>query len=223
MTLLAERLSGDPVFNHLSERDRKDLASLAFEMRYSKGQFICLQDDVWKRALYLSAGKLNWVMIAPDGKRQVVFRVSPGSIVWGHSLFDDAPMPASIEAAEDCKVCMWDGEDILPIVSRNVDAVWAITHGLVRSMRAVRDVVYGFAFHPVAGRLASLLLKHYAPAEGQASARDLSLEEMAQMIGSTREVISKILHDFASDGLIEINRVEIKFNDCARLEKIFNE
>lgn len=222
MVSLAERLYGDPVFNYLSERDRKDLASLAFEKRYSKGQLICMQNDIWKRALYLSEGKLSWVMVAPDGKRQVIFHVLPGSVVWGHSLFDNSPMPASLEATEDSKVCMWHGESILPIVSRNVDAVWAVTHGLVGSMRAVRDVVYGFAFHPVAGRLANLLLKHYAPTEGQTATRDLSLEEMSQMIGSTREVISKILHDFARDGLIEVSRVEIKFTDRARLEQIVN-
>lgn len=220
---LIESLAKDPVFSHLSERDRADLENLAYHKTYQKGQIICLQGDLWKRALYLSSGKLGWVMIAPDGKRQVVFRVKPGNVVWGHSLFDNAPMPASLEVMEDSETCIWDGEKLLPIVSHSVDAVWAITYGLVKSMRIVRDVVYGFAFHPVAGRLANLLLKHYQPNEGQAAPRDLTLDEMAQTIGSTRELVSKTLHQFADAGIIKVSRVEITFTDRNRLEEIVHE
>jgi len=124
---------------------------------------------------------------------------------------------------EDCEVCMWEGDAIMPLISRNVDAVWAITRNLIVAMRRVRDVVYGFAFHPVAGRLANLLLRHYKPVEGQAAPRDLTLDEMAHTVGSTRELVSKTLHQFASEGMIEISRVEITFTDRKKLEQLIYE
>ncbi|MCP4139254.1 MAG: Crp/Fnr family transcriptional regulator [Chloroflexi bacterium] len=219
----SEQIAKDDVFSHLSTRDHEELERLAFHASYKKGQYICMQDDIWNRALYISSGKLGWVMLSPDGKRQVVFRMGPGRIVWGHSLFDGEPMPAALEVMEDCEVCIWEGDAIMPIVSRNVDAVWAITRKLVGTMRKVRNVVYGFAFHPVAGRLANLLLNHYKPAEGQAASRDLTLDEMAQTVGSTRELVSKTLHQFAGEGMIEISRVEITFTDRSKLEQLINE
>lgn len=219
----AQRLAKDDVFSHLTTRDHEELARLSFRKSYRKGQYICIQDDVWKRVLYIDTGKLGWVMLSPDGKRQVVFRMGPGHVVWGHSLFDGEPMPASLEVMEDCEACTWEGESIMPIISRSVDAVWAITHELVTTMRQVRDVVYGFAFHPVAGRLARLLLTHYQPVEGRATPRDLTLDEMAHTVGSTRELISKTLHQFAGEGMIKISRVEITFTDRAKLEQIVNE
>ena len=219
----SEKLAKDDVFSHLSTRDHEDLARLAFHKNYRKGQYICMQDDIWKRALYISSGKLGWVMLSPDGKRQVVFRMGAGCVVWGHSLFDGESMPAALEVMEDCEVCIWEGDAILPILSHNVDAVWAITSKLVGTMRKVRDVVYGFAFHPVAGRLAHLLLNHYKPAEGQAAPRDLTLDEMAHTVGSTRELVSKTLHQFAGEGMIEISRVEITFTDRSKLEQLINE
>jgi CRP/FNR family transcriptional regulator, cyclic AMP receptor protein len=219
----SEQIAKDDVFSHLSMRDHEELVRLAYKTSYKKGQYICMQDDVWNRVLYISSGKLGWVMLAPDGKRQVVFRMGPGRIVWGHSLFDGEPMPAALEVMEDCDVCLWEGDAITPIISRNVDAVWAITRILVRTMRKVRDVVYGFAFHPVAGRLANLLLNHYNPAEGQAAPRDLTLDEMAHTVGSTRELVSKTLHQFAGEGMIEISRVEITFTDRSKLEQLINE
>ena len=219
----SEKLAKDDVFSRLSTHDHEDLARLAFHKSYHKGQYICMQDDIWNRALYVNSGKLGWVMLSPDGKRQVVFRMGPGRVIWGHSLFDGEPMPAALEVMEDCEVCIWEGDAIIPILSRNVDAVWAITRKLVITMRKVRDVVYGFAFHPVAGRLAHLLLNHYKPAEGQAAPRDLTLDEMAHTVGSTRELVSKTLHQFAGEGMIEISRVEITFTDRKKLEKLINE
>ncbi len=71
--------------------------------------------------------------------------------------------------------------------------------------------------------MAHLLLNHYKPAEGQAAPRDLTLDEMAHTVGSTRELVSKILHQFAGEGMIEISRVEITFTDRGKLEKLINE
>lgn len=222
-TKLSDRLAKNDVFSNLSEQDHQELGRLAFSATYRKGQCICLHDDIWKRALYIHSGQLAWVMISLDGKRQVVFRMGPEHVVWGHSLFDGEPMPATLEVMEDCEVCMWEGDDILPILSRNVNAVWAITRDLVTTMRLVRDVVYGFAFHPVAGRLANLLLSHYQSNDGEASPRDLSLEEMAHTVGTTKELVSKTLHQFAGEGMIEISRVEITFTDRDKLEMLIHE
>ena len=218
-----QKLAKDDVFSYLSTCDHEELARLAFTKKYHKGQYISMQDDIWACALYIKSGKLGWVMLSPDGKRQVVFRMGAGRVVWGHSLFDGEPMPAALEVMEDCEVCIWEGDVIKPILSRNVDALWAITRNLVGIMRKVRDVVYGFAFHPVAGRLAHLLLHHYKDIEGKVAPRDLTLDEMAHTIGTTRELVSKTLHQFAGEGMIEISRVEITFTDRAKLEELIDE
>jgi CRP-like cAMP-binding protein len=87
-------------------------------------------------------------------------------------------------------------------------------------MRHVREVVYGFAFHPVAGRLARLLLTHYESAGGKPAPRDLTLDQMADTVGTTRELVSSTLHRFADEGLIRVNRVEFAFLDREGLENL---
>ena len=223
MTNFPADLANDDIFTHLSPKDHQDLAQVAVRKRYQRGEIICFQGDLWRHAIYIVSGKLNWVMLAPDGKRQVVLRPKAGEVVWGHSLFDDAAMPASLEVIEDCDVYLWQGRDLLPILSRNVDAVWAITRHLVQTIRQARDFIYGFAFHPVAGRLARLLLTYYDPAEGETTLRDLTLDEMAHSVGSTRELVSKTLHQFAAQGMIDINRVEIVFKDPSKLSEMMHD
>ena len=220
MDALHDCLTKIPVFSKLSPVDRTHLAQIATRKTYRKGQFICLEGDIWPYVLYIASGRVGWVMISPEGKRQVVFCPGPCDVVWSHSLFDDEPMPASLEVMEDCEVFLWHGEQISPIVSRHVEAVWDIARELVVTMRQIREVVYGFAFHPVAGRLARLLLNRYQPVEGQPAHRDLTLDEMADTIGTTRELVSRTLHRFADDGMIKINRLEFVFMDREQLETL---
>jgi CRP/FNR family transcriptional regulator len=77
-----------------------------------------------------------------------------------------------------------------------------------------------FAFHPVAGRLARLLLTHYKPVDGQPAPRNLTLDQMAETVGTTRELVSRTLHRFADEGLVRVNRVEFAFLDRGGLEEL---
>jgi len=208
MTKLNDGLAQAPVFKKLAAADRAELIRLAEVKTYRKGEFICWQDEVWPKALYIASGRIEWTMLSPDGKRQVVFGLGAGDVV---------------EVMARCQVYQWPREVVMPIVSRNVDAVWDVSRLLVLAMRHVREVVYGFAFHPVAGRLARLLLNHYQPIEGQHTPRDLTLDEMAATVGTSRELVCKVLYRFADAELIRINRTEFVFTDRKKLEELAGE
>lgn len=220
MNDLAERLKTAVVFSKLAPADRTAAARVARRVTYRKGECICCQGEVWRNVLFIVAGQIEWTMLSPDGKRQVVFDLRAGDVVWAHSNFDDQPMPASLEVVEDCAAYLWTREVVTPIVSRNVEAVWDVTRVLIRWMRRVRELVYGFAFHPVAGRLARLLLDRYQPAPGQRAQRDLTLDEMAASIGTTRELVCKLLYRFADEKMIQINRTEFVFTNREKLEQL---
>lgn len=220
MKKLSIKLAEAPVFRQLTPEDRKKVAQLAILRTYQKGEFLCWQDEVWPKVLYIDSGRLDWLMLSPSGKRLSVFQIQSGGIVWAHSIFDEQPMPASLRALTRSIVYQWSAQSIMPIVSRNVDAVWEIASLLVHSMRHVREVVYGYAFHSVSERLARLLLSYYQPEEGQAVPRDLTLDEMAAIVGSTRELVCKILYRFAKHDLLQIHRRELVFTDIERLHAL---
>ncbi len=223
MTKLSDGFAQAPVFNKLTAADRAELIRLAEVKTYRKGEFICWQDEVCPKAFYIASGRIEWTMLSPDGKRQVVFGLRAGDVVFGHSLFDDHPMPASLEVMARCRVYQWPREVVMPIVSRDVEAVWDVSRLLVLAMRHVREIVYGFAFHPVSGRLARLLLNHYQPIEGQRAPRDLTLDEMAATVGTSRELVCKVLYRFADAEMIRINRTEFVFTDRKKLEELAGE
>jgi len=217
---LRQCLETAPVFSKLSPADRDELVQLAQRRQYHKGQCVCMQDTIWDEVLHVHGGRLGWSMLSLDGKRQVVFELGPCDVVWGHSLFDNDPMPASLEALEPTVIYAWRREVVMPIVSRNVEAVWDVTRVLVKAMRTVREVVYGFAFHRVSGRLARLLLNRYEPEEGQSVRRDITLDEMADGVGTTRELISRVLHSFDDEGMIKVSRARFTFVNREKLEAL---
>jgi len=133
---------------------------------------------------------------------------------------DGLSMPASLEVREDTVLYFWERDSILPVIQQNAQASWDVANILIQYMRNVREVVYGFAFHPVAGRLARLLLTHYNATDGQLAPRNLTLDQMADTVGTTRELVSRTLHRFANEGLIHVNRVEFAFLDRERLESL---
>lgn len=213
-------LSNAPVFSKLTERERADLTARATEKKYSKDEYVCWQGEVWPYVAFIASGRLEWAMLSPEGRRQVVFALRPCEVVWGHSVVDSLTMPASLEVREEATLYLWEREAILPVVQRNAQAAWDVSTILIQYMRHVREVVYGFAFHPVAGRLARLLLTHYDSVDGQPAPRNLTLDQMADTVGTTRELVSRTLHRFADEGLIRVNRVEFAFLDRDGLENL---
>ncbi|MFZ5857105.1 MAG: Crp/Fnr family transcriptional regulator [Chloroflexota bacterium] len=220
MPNILECLSQAPVFSKLTERERAELVAKATEKKFSRDEFVCWQGEEWPYVAYIASGRLEWAMLSPEGRRQVVFTLRPCEVVWGHSVVDGLSMPASLEVREDAVLYLWERDAILPIIQKNAQAAWDVSNILIRYMRNVREVVYGFAFHPVAGRLARLLLTHYNPVDGRPAPRNLTLDQMADTVGTTRELVSRTLHRFADEGLIRVNRVEFAFLDREKLENL---
>ena len=148
----------------------------------------------------------------------IIETFDPCEIFWGMAFFkDDAPMPVRLVAAEDSHLLMWPKKQLQPIMARNGKAAWELSVLLISRMQHASDIVEDLAFQPVAGRLARLLVDRFGDVKGERVSRDLTLDEMAAHIGSTREMVSRILHRFASEGMIEITRTEFGFMDWGKL------
>ncbi len=220
MDNFTQHLSRAEVFNKLPVAECTELAKLAGRRRLKNGEFLFHEGDVWPNVIFLASGQLRWAMLSAGGREYVLFTVKPGDVFWGHSIFDDQPMPASLMAMKPSTVYIWPREVILPALDRNPSAMWEITKVLVRTMRAAREIIYGLAFHPVAGRLATLLLDRFPSQKDVAIERDMTLSDIATRVASSPEVVCRLLQQFHSDGLLEITRAKITLRDRAALEHL---
>lgn len=217
---LIEILSNNPVFSHLSVDDRNRLNELAITRRYRKGQWITFYGEVWPYLFVVQDGRVNAVKESKEGRSLTVMALEHGEVFWGLAFFQEgALMPVSLRAIEDCRIHMWSQDRMLPMLLRNGKMSWELSCLMMVRMKRASEIVEELAFQPNIGRLARLLLDNYEDAVGEYVSRDLTLDEMGSRIGSTREVVCRLLYRFAEEGAIEIKRTEFMITDKEMLEK----
>jgi CRP-like cAMP-binding protein len=220
MNDLLHHLQQSSTFRQLPPKEIDLLVRQAIPKKLRAGDYLCHQGDVWQYTVLLGKGELRWAMISVGGREQVLFRVLPGHVFWAHSMFDGQPMPASLQAAKTSQVYLWSKEMIAPLLTRNPAVMWEILGRMTAIMRQAREVIYGLAFKPVAGRLAKLLLEQAAGQAGQPIQRELTLNEIAATIATSQEVVCRLLYQFQSDKLIELDRACFRLSDTAGLEQL---
>ena len=218
MNDLIKKLANAEFFGQFPKKDRAALAELAIPRRLRAGEYSCFQGDMWPNVLFLAEGNLDWVMVSVAGKEHVLFSLNPNDVFWGHSIFDDKPMPASLKATENSMIYRWEREAILPILYRHPETLWEIAGVLTSTMRKAREIIYGLAFQPVAGRLATLLLDRFSDPNDTSVERDLTLNAIASRVASSPEVVCRVLHQFQAEGILEVTRATITLHNRSALE-----
>lgn len=222
MEKTARQLQQAEIFNKLPIAECMSLINSGRQRRFNPGDFLCHEGDVWPYVIFVARGELRWTILSAGGREYVLFTVGPGGVFWGHSIFDEQPMPASLMVTRTADIFQWPREVILPVMYRHPEAIWRICAILVRTMRQAREIIYGLAFRPVAGRLANLLLERF-PSEEATMERDLTLGEMASMVASSPEVVCRLLQQFHADGLLEITRASFTLCDRTSLERLIED
>ena len=136
-------------------------------------------------------------------------------------LFDKGKNnPAAIRTAQKGRLLLWHKTQIEEIVSRNPQVAWGLFNLLAQKMSRVGEMVEELVFQPLTGRLANLLIEQFDIVDSDVISRDLTLDQMAARIGSTREMVCKILYQFSDEKIINIQRTQLKINDRPRLYEI---
>ncbi len=216
---LAALLNDANVFGNFTIAQKQRLISLAVQREIERDKPLFWQGDQWKNVLLIAVGKLRSVIHSLDGRSFVVSTWEQGVEFWPHTLFDNKPMPSTLEAEQDSVIYQWDGETVLRILFENAGAVRALLNRQVGLIRKRREKIADLVFQPVTGRLAKLLLER-VPASEDSSQRDLTLDQIASMVATSPEVVCRTLYQFQRSGLLQITRASITLHDRAALERL---
>ena len=219
MDNLLALLSRNPVFAQLDASGRSLLAGRGITRRYRKDEIIALLGDVWPYFFMVGQGCVHAVKESAEGRRLIVTALEPGDILWGMAFFlHEATMPVTLTAHEACTITLWDRELLVPLFIANGTSLWELSCLMVDRMQHASDLVDNLAFHTVTGRVARMVLDRFGRSVGTPVARDMTLAEMAAMVGTTREVVCRTLYRLAEDEIIQITRTEFILTDKDALE-----
>jgi len=221
ITELAKLLTQHPIFASLKPTNQKQLLQQAIPRSYQKDEWIVHYGDIWPYLFVVEEGNVTALKESFEGRSLIVTTIMAEEIFWGLAFFnDDAPMPVALVASEACRIHLWSRERLLPMLLENGRMSWELSRLMVKQMQRASDIVEDLAFHTVTSRLARLLLGRYQATSDIPVARDLTLDEMAARIGSTREMVCRALYRFADDEMIRITRTEFIFTNREKLAKL---
>jgi CRP-like cAMP-binding protein len=212
------------LFANVGEHEMRALADRTTMREVPRGRVILQPEDQPRMVYIIKEGRVKVSRYSPDGKEQILTLLQAGD-VFGELSLVRATEPVHVEAFEDTLLCGMSSEDFLALIRRQPEVMLHVMKALAERLRAAEEEIADLAFRDVPGRLASLLLRlaqaygHPGPA-GQRLALRLTHQDMAAMIGSTRETVTAILSRFRDEGLIAIEQRHIVILDREGLQQV---
>ncbi|MDB4886243.1 MAG: cyclic nucleotide-binding protein [Gemmatimonadetes bacterium] len=220
MTVLTpDFLATIPLFSGLHRDELNKFAELTRERAYPKGSVILFQDDPGDSLFVLRTGRVKVVLIGEDGREVILGVLEPGAHFGELALIDDQPRSAHVIAMDDANLLILRREDFRRRVEANPSVAWALLTELSRRLRRADQKIGGLVLLDVPGRIARLLLDLATESGGPTIEKALTHQTIAQMIGASRETVSRAMKEFQDQGLILVERRRIAVGDREALEK----
>ena len=169
-------------------------------------------------------GKIKLTRAAADGRENLLLVVGPGEMFGELSLFDPRPRTASAIAVTDSRLGALAHDDLRHWLTGRPDVALHLLQALAQRLRRANDVVADLVFTDVPGRVAKALLDladrfGAVRDDGLQVNHDLTQEELAQLVGASRETVNKALADFAARGWLQLSAKSVLLIEPERLRK----
>ncbi|KXS43541.1 MULTISPECIES: Crp/Fnr family transcriptional regulator [unclassified Candidatus Frackibacter] len=213
-----------PFFEGLTIDELEQINELIIMRNYKKGMFIFLEHEPGEALYFIKTGQVKLSKMLETGEEQILRILQEGDIFAEVVLFDQGPYPATAEVIEDAKIGMIKSEDVNELIKENPEIAIKILNVMSKRLRQAQMKIRDLGLKDTRGRTASMLIKlaeEYGKDAKEGIELDLSLtrEEFANLIGTSRETITRILSDFKDDGLVKVGRKKIVILDLESLKE----
>lgn len=207
-----------PLFGQLAPAELQRLVDVARERTYPKNSVILFEDDPGDALYVVAQGQVKVVLIGEDGREVILSVLAEGEFFGEMALIDDEPRSAHVIAMEDSTLVVLRREDFHTLLTQAPGISLALLKELSRRLRRVDEKVGSLVLLDVNGRVAQLLLELADEAGGDRITRRLTHHTIAQMIGSSRETVSRTIRELVEKGYVRVSRKEIVIEDRRALE-----
>jgi CRP/FNR family transcriptional regulator len=190
----------------------------------ARGHVVFREGDPGDRLFVVMDGKVKISRSAADGRENLLAVLGGGEMFGELSLFDPGPRTASVSAITDSTLASLDHDDLRPLLSERPGVAVELLQALAQRLRRTNEAMADLVFTDVPGRVAKALLdlseKFGVPEQDGTRVRhDLTQEELAQLVGASRETVNKALSEFAHRGWLRIEGRSVLLLDTERLTR----
>ena len=219
-------IAGEDIFRDLSAAQRAALERQISYATYPAGHIFFVPEEYTDRLLLLRSGQVRIYKLSPEGRALTMLVLQPPAIFGEMMLADDWVQDSFAEAMSDCVVGALGRDDLREVLATNPAVALRFMAVMSQRLRALERKLADVAFKSVPQRLAALLLnlaaivpEDAAPDQPLAVVR-YTHQQLAEMVGSYRETITKTIGEFREAGLIRVEEESIQLTDMARLQEL---
>jgi CRP-like cAMP-binding protein len=188
----------------------------------SKGEVLFHEGQPGDQLFLIIEGKVKLGHASADGRESLMAVLGPGEMFGELSLFDPGPRAASATALTEARVVRLDNAQLMPWLAGRPEVAASLLQALARRLRRTNEAMADLVFSDVPGRVAKALMElgekfGTMVSGGLLVTHDMTQEEIAQLVGASRETVNKALADFAQRGWISLESRQVLILDVERL------
>lgn len=213
-----------PLFTALDDVAAASLRASMDSVKIAKGSVLFAEGDEGDHLYVILEGKLKLGTSSGDGRENLLSILGPGDMFGELSLFDPGPRTSTATAVTDAKLLSLSHKNLIPWLAVNPAVALNLLERLAQRLRRTNEAVGDLVFSDVPGRVAKALIDlgerfgKQSP-EGLYVHHDLTQEELAQLVGASRETVNKALADFVGRGWLKLDGRAVLITDFERLTK----
>lgn len=211
------------LFAGLTGEQLQQMAQLVIERFYKAGRIIFFEGEPGEAVFFLKSGRIKITKADDDGREQILHFINPGEMFAEVVLFGDSTYPATAEVVEDAEVRLIRNQDMEKLILEHPDIALGFLKIMARRLRFAQRQINELALMNTTRRLASMLL-YLAAEQGVKTEKgikiDISLtkQDLASLIGTSRETANRILGSFKKQKAVEIDKQDIIIVDKEKLK-----
>ncbi len=214
-----------PLFRDFADDEAAAVAAAVTDRRYGKHQFVVREGDPGDTFFLLVRGSVSVCRIAPDGRETILSILKEGDFFGEMSMFDSSLRSASIKTLTEVEVGAIRQVDFITLLDRNPRIGRSLVIALSERLRAANALIAATTSQDIRARLASLLLNlsdqfGERVDNGTRITLRLTNQEMANMIGTTRETVNRTLNRFWDDRLVDMRTAHVVIVEPDRLRAL---
>jgi CRP/FNR family cyclic AMP-dependent transcriptional regulator len=203
-------LKNVPLFSSFSDHQLAVLLPAVQHRRFPRGSYVIRAGEETDALYIILAGKAKVLIPDDDGNEVILSVIGPNEFFGEMGLLDDQPRSASVETMEPCEMLRISRSAFLACLKDNFDAALIIIRNLVKRLREADRKIESLALIDVYGRVARLLMELAQPVEGEwIIEKAPPKQEIARMIGASREMVSRVVKDLHDKGVIRAEKRKI--------------
>jgi CRP/FNR family transcriptional regulator len=216
----SEILKDIPLFNGLTEQQLADLAKIITERNFKKGENIFAEGDEGVGFYILAAGQVKIYKLSVDGKEQILHIFGPGEPFAEAAVFTGRSFPAYADAMRNSRAFFLPRQAFVALIEANPSLAMNMLGALSMRLKKFAGMIEALSLKEVPGRLASHLLLLSEQQGGNEFPLNISKTQLASLLGTIPETLSRIFNRLNSKGYIESSGPRIKIVDRQGLEAL---